>query len=187
MGSHGFSIPASRFVQGTASIYAVIGRTLAEPPKGCQAQKRKPEKSPRAPILLACLPFYHEYPFYHSAPPQKAWQNCLAWYSFIVFSPSSVTGNILVVRFPVGCQIIEAQVLIWGMTLPMRGKQKTAGFTLIEIVFVISILCVLAGIAVFSYSSLSFSSNFNRLWAWPILDFTCKSLEGNDWKMDAYD
>lgn len=35
----------------------------------------------------------------------------------------------------------------------MKRKPKTAGFTLIEILFVISILCVLAGIAIFSYSS----------------------------------
>ena len=37
--------------------------------------------------------------------------------------------------------------------LPMQRKPKATGFTLIEILFVISILCVLAGIAVFGYSS----------------------------------
>jgi prepilin-type N-terminal cleavage/methylation domain-containing protein len=35
----------------------------------------------------------------------------------------------------------------------MKQRPQTAGFTLIEILFVISIFCVLAGIAVFSHSS----------------------------------
>jgi prepilin-type N-terminal cleavage/methylation domain-containing protein len=44
-------------------------------------------------------------------------------------------------------------ILILGTILPMKRKPQTAGFTLIEILLVISILCVLSGIAVFSYSS----------------------------------